>query len=126
MTEKKRQDLCNPDKEIFCNLCGMSCRGVVGNFNGLIEAKVYGAYDSTHLGDGDIYKFSLCERCLSELFDKFKLTSHLIANYIFPEDIDLIRDDEIREDLKQAEEERQKILAEFFKKKEVERLSDDK
>ena len=97
MTKIKRENLANrDDAEIFCNKCGMSCRGHVGNFNGLIEARIYGAYDSTHLNDGDIYKFSLCERCLVELFNSFKLTSHYKGSYICPNDIHLITDDEIR------------------------------
>ncbi len=81
-------------KEVFCNKCGMSCRGCIGNLNGLIEEKVYfnelvnikvcGGYDSTHLGDGDIIKFSLCEKCLVELISTFSLyVKH--GNYLFPE-----------------------------------------
>lgn len=127
MTKVKRDILANADKpEIFCNKCTMSCRGHIGNFNGLIEQEVRGAYDSSHLNDGDIYKFSLCEQCLLELFKTFKLTSHYIGSYICPENIDLIRDDKVREELKLDEEERQKIMNEFFEKKEAERLSDDK
>jgi hypothetical protein len=71
--------------EIFCNKCGMSCRGHVGNLNGLIEATVSGAYDSTHLEDGDVYTFSLCERCIKELIDSFQLYAKQ-GNYLFPED----------------------------------------
>jgi len=80
--------------EAFCNKCGMSCRGHIGNLNGLIEqkvyfnklinAKVYGGYDSTHLKDGDIISFSLCERCLIELVSTFKLHARY-GNYLFPE-----------------------------------------
>ena len=71
-------------QEIFCNKCGMSCRGHIGNFNGLIEAKVVGAYDSTHIDDGDIYIFSLCERCLKELFDNFHFPAKY-GNEMYPE-----------------------------------------
>lgn len=80
--------------EVFCNKCGMSCRGHVGNLNGLIEQKVYinevvnvkvhGGYDSTHLKDGDIVSFSLCERCLIELISTFQLHA-VYGNYLFPE-----------------------------------------
>ena len=69
------QPIVKTDTEIFCNKCGMSCKGTTGSFNGLIEAEVMGGYDSTHLDDGDVYKFSLCERCLKELIDSFKLFS---------------------------------------------------
>lgn len=127
MTKIKRENLANRDEaEIFCNKCGMSCRGHVGNFNGLIEARVAGAYDSTHLGDGDMYKFSLCEQCLVKLFKTFKLTSHFITNYIFPENIDLIRDDEIREELKKEKEERESLLAQFYAEDEKRELSNGK
>jgi hypothetical protein len=71
--------------DIFCNKCGMSCKGHIGNFNGLIEAKVSGSFDSTHLDDGDMYCFSLCERCLKELIDSFKLYAKQ-GNYLFSEE----------------------------------------
>jgi len=71
--------------DVFCNKCGMSCKGHVGNFNGLIEATVTGGYDSTHLEDGDVYTFSLCERCVKELIDSFTLWSKK-GNYLFPEE----------------------------------------
>lgn len=59
--------------KIYCNKCEGTCKGSIGNFNGLIEIPVYGAYDSTHLGDGCEYRFSLCEKCLDELFKSFKI-----------------------------------------------------
>lgn len=89
MTEIKRDYLTNLDKEIFCNKCSMSCRGHIGNFNGLIEADVRGAYDSSHFEDGAVYKFSLCERCLLDLFDSFKLVTHYRGNFLFPNKNDL-------------------------------------
>lgn len=58
--------------DIICNKCGKSCRGPIGNFNGLIEVQVDGAYDSTDLEDGAIYKFSLCEKCLKPILESFK------------------------------------------------------
>jgi hypothetical protein len=56
--------------DIICNRCGGSCKCEM-NFNGLLETCVVGAYDSTHLVDMRKYVFSLCEKCLSELFDSF-------------------------------------------------------
>lgn len=56
--------------DILCNRCGESCKGDL-NFNGLIEAQVVGAYDSTSLLDNVIYTFSMCEKCLSEMFRYF-------------------------------------------------------
>lgn len=58
--------------DVICNKCGKSCKGEMGNFNGLIETKVIGAYDSMCLSDQDTYVFSLCEQCLVELFKTFK------------------------------------------------------
>lgn len=72
-------------EDVFCNKCGMSCRGHIGNLNGLIEATVSGGYDSTHLDDGDVYTFSLCEGCLKALIDSFKLYAKQ-GNYLFPEE----------------------------------------
>lgn len=83
-TTKKETQEVEVIVDVFCNKCGESCKGAIGNLNGLIEAKVSGAYDSTHIGDGDVYEFSLCEKCLSELFDTFKHKA-LQFNYIFPE-----------------------------------------
>lgn len=85
---KLKQSVTKPVEEIvdiFCNKCGMSCKGHIGNFNGLIEAKVTGAFDSTHLGDGDVYCFSLCERCVSELVESFKLYAK-VGNYLFADE----------------------------------------
>ena len=56
--------------DIICNMCGNSCKCEF-NFNGLLEVQVFGGFDSTHLCDARRYVFSLCEKCLSELFDHF-------------------------------------------------------
>lgn len=58
--------------DIICNKCGESCKDSSGmNYEGLIEASVEGGYASK-LGDTVRYTFSLCENCLSALFDTFK------------------------------------------------------
>lgn len=78
-------------EDIFCNLCGMSCKSPMGKYYGLIEAEVFAGYESTHLEDGDVHKFSLCERCLKDMFAKFTYPSFQ-GNYMFPEgtgDLDL-------------------------------------
>lgn len=71
--------------EIFCNKCGLSCRSAIpmDEFNGLIEAIVTGGYGSTHLEDGGVYKFTLCERCLVDLFKEFK-TNPFQGNLMIP------------------------------------------
>lgn len=80
-----REDIKQPSDNIFCNKCGMSCLNMQGGHNGLIEAEVVGGYDSTHIDDGDVYIFSLCEKCLREIFDDCKLNPHA-GNYMFAED----------------------------------------
>jgi hypothetical protein len=59
--------------DVICNRCKASCKGDIGNFNGLIDAHVFGAYDSKTLADGTHYTFSVCETCLAEWFKSFQL-----------------------------------------------------
>lgn len=47
--------------------------GAAFDFYGLIEATVSGGYKSDSLSDGTTYTFSLCENCLDELFNQFKV-----------------------------------------------------
>lgn len=72
--------LCNIT-DVLCNKCGESCvplplrpNNIISkDFYGLIEATVSGGYYSYALSDCCNYTFSLCEGCLKELFDSFKL-----------------------------------------------------
>jgi hypothetical protein len=58
--------------EIICNKCGQAFKvGPYGGFEGLEEAEVTGGYGSNHIGDGNRYRFSICEKCLLELFQTF-------------------------------------------------------
>lgn len=66
-------------EDIICNKCGKTCNK---NFEdsklnpdpyGLIEVTVSGGFLSKPLHDGNSYTFSLCEQCLQELFDNFKI-----------------------------------------------------
>jgi hypothetical protein len=63
--------------DILCNKCGLSCnhspKGRDAEFYGLIEVQVHGGYESTHLNDMTSIKFSLCEKCISELSASFKI-----------------------------------------------------
>jgi hypothetical protein len=61
--------------DVVCNNCGESCRSkaINENFEGLIEVEVNGGYGAECLEDMIKYKFSLCEKCLSEMFSKFKI-----------------------------------------------------
>ena len=76
-------------EDILCNKCGNSCNVVslpgvdaldINDYYGLIEASVSGGYCSTGLEDGKVYTFSLCENCLKELFDGFKLKVQVEKN----------------------------------------------
>lgn len=68
-------------KDVFCNKCGESCCPLKireqpsreGYLYGLIEQTVSGGYYSHVLSDCVNYTFSLCEACLSNLFDTFKI-----------------------------------------------------
>ena len=68
--------------EVCCNKCGESCTIHICNDSngnsikdhfGLIDCTVSGGYDSPHLTDLTYYNFSLCEKCLVELFETFKI-----------------------------------------------------
>lgn len=79
--------------DILCNLCGETLSPdkdheiAKTEYYGLVEAVVTGGYFSTHLEDGGVYTFSLCESCLSDLFNKFKYPCKT-SNYLFSEDND--------------------------------------
>ena len=76
--------------DIFCNRCGVSCLLVSHGddeedyFGGLIEVSAIGGYASTHLVDGDVYEFSLCERCLLEVVKDFTFSARR-GNYLHPD-----------------------------------------
>lgn len=76
---KQEQQEITVTTDILCNKCGKSCKGNIGNFNGLIETVIAGAYDSTHLDDLTRYAFSMCEKCLSELFLEFKIPVEMLV-----------------------------------------------
>lgn len=61
----------DPDSYV-CNGCGGGlCPRNDSCPYGLVEAVVDGGYSSTHLSDAVNYQFSLCEKCLREMFDRF-------------------------------------------------------
>lgn len=69
--------------DVYCNLCGLSCKSPMGENYGLVEAEVTGGLESTHLEDGSVHKFSLCERCLADMIQAFRYPS-LQGNFLFP------------------------------------------
>jgi len=56
---------------IVCNRCEASLHNGM-NYAGLIGAHIRGGYGSK-IGDDFEYRFDLCETCLKELFDSFKI-----------------------------------------------------
>lgn len=65
-------------RKVICNKCGESCAkrtSTLGHFNneGLIREIVGGGYGSDVLGDLNLYRFSVCEKCLWEYFSTFKI-----------------------------------------------------
>lgn len=59
-------------EDVTCNRCGGTCMSREGERYGL-SALVSGGYESTHLEDMTAYQFDLCEKCLVELFEEFKI-----------------------------------------------------
>jgi len=84
--DRRRKEVCEQcnntrktidPKEILCNRCGGPQRPL-GTHNeqyphGLEDAEVTGGYESYHLFDMTTYKFSICEKCLREMFNQFKI-----------------------------------------------------
>jgi hypothetical protein len=81
---KRQKELCSrcnnsqmviEPAKVLCNRCGLSLRPLgthnEQNQHGLENVYVYGGYDSYHLHDMIGYNFSICEKCLRELFNQF-------------------------------------------------------
>lgn len=75
------RQIINPE-ELLCNMCGgCMCHNIktrsgtwsTNDPHGLFEAQVVGGYESYHLLDLNRYTFSLCEKCLRQLFIQFKI-----------------------------------------------------
>lgn len=71
LTEKVERTV-EETTDVLCNRCGESCK-VGDHFLGLIETTVQGQIVSHHLAL-KTYTFSLCEKCLAELFSYFQLS----------------------------------------------------
>lgn len=73
----------NP-KKVLCNRCAGPQRPL-GTMNeqyphGLESVSASGGYDSYHLLDMTTYTFSICEKCLRELFNQFVIKPTVIEN----------------------------------------------
>ena len=75
-------------KDIICNKCRRSCQsgmsGTTPDYDGLLETSITGGYHSK-LGDEVTYTFSICEKCLKEIFDSFLIPPEK-SNDGFPSD----------------------------------------
>jgi len=76
--------------QILCNMCGETMCPI-GTMNekyphGLVSAKVIGGYNSTHLLDMNCYQFSLCEKCLRQLFIQFKIKPDVFCASHIPQE----------------------------------------
>ena len=69
---------------IKCNKCGGSLVPVskdndVGMY-GLVDQCVSGGWHSDHLTDLHTYRFSLCEKCIVEMFDNFTIHPEVFSS----------------------------------------------
>lgn len=71
-----------PNKDYTCNMCGLSCTLREEPYHasgGFINLRVSGGYESTPgngngtLDDLDQYTFSMCEWCIDNMFQQFKI-----------------------------------------------------
>jgi len=66
-------------EDIICNKCGQSLLVLdegIKDYSGLIEYEIIGGYCSPVFADCSKYTFSLCEKCLNELFKTFKIPAY--------------------------------------------------
>lgn len=79
--------------EILCNNCGKNiikspetCRAQssCSTSGNLIGITVDGNYDSFYLFDGTSYTFSICEECLRNMFENFKIKPKVVDYIMSP------------------------------------------
>lgn len=67
--------------DLICNLCGGTLKQVISsdgmyNFCGLEEVRMNCGYGSHN--DGTTFTFSLCEKCVEELMNKFRVPAERV------------------------------------------------
>lgn len=81
-SERREQAIKDGTARICCHKCKADLQkwdtDVDGNrfsvgYYGLVDAKCSGGFNSEQLSDGGIYRFSLCEKCLMEMFETFAM-----------------------------------------------------
>lgn len=77
-----KTEVVNETVDIICNKCGKTCNNIARqnydkkhgkDFYGILELEVHGGYNSATIGDMVSWRFSLCEFCVKELVDTFKI-----------------------------------------------------
>lgn len=68
--------------DCICNKCGRSLGDSFGNFLGIPDCTYTGSFYSYKLEDNKGYNFSLCESCLSDLFDTFIIPVLSTGGYV--------------------------------------------
>ncbi len=79
--KKQKQVIEETVIDVICNKCGKTCsnhkrknlKQWTNEYSGLIETEVDGGYDSEIIGDMVSWKFSICEHCLSDIVENFKI-----------------------------------------------------
>jgi len=81
-------------EDIICNKCGKSLKDSCDmNYEGLTEARICGGYASK-IGDMLELSFSLCEKCLIELFKTFVIKPSEVDHLGWPKDVQENQEDE--------------------------------
>jgi hypothetical protein len=65
---------------IICNKCGEESKSSA-YAGALTDATVCAGYDSSHLDDGAMYSFDLCEKCVVELMKTFKHSAFVSCKF---------------------------------------------
>jgi hypothetical protein len=106
-------------QEVLCNKCTLSLRKIDytdmyniqhSSFYGIVEYTYKGGYNSHPLQDITSYTFSLCEPCLSEMFESFTI----------PVGVD---EYDIYDGSPQADAERQDKFSQIYESKDVSELT---
>lgn len=66
-------DVCD---DMLCNKCGKSFYEKNGEPEGLIDLRFTGGYYSQYFGDMTSIKFDICEKCLYEWVEAFKISAY--------------------------------------------------
>ena len=66
---------------VLCNRCGAEMKTECSPKGNGINVRYEAGYDSVEFGDGSIVDFDLCEGCLSQLVEEFKIPPSIMNRY---------------------------------------------